>query len=88
MPQKKSAFKRLRQDEKKHSANKSRISEMRTMAKNVRALISQQNKEEAELSLRKFESKLNKAVKTNTVKKNTASRRISRLRKHIDKIGK
>jgi len=88
MPQKKSAYKRLRQDKKKHLHNKSRISEVRTLDKKARTLIASQNKDEAEGVLRKLESKMDKAVKIKTMKKNTVSRKISRLRKKLDLIGK
>ncbi len=83
MPQIKSAFKRLRQDRKKHLSNRSRISEIRTLDKKVRTLIASSDKKEAEPALRKLESKLDKAVKSNLLKKNTVSRKISRLRKHL-----
>jgi len=86
MPQIKSAFKRLRQDKKKHLANKSKISEIRTLTKKVRTLISGKNRAEAEKTVKKLESKLGRAVKTNTMKKNTVSRKISRLKKQIDQI--
>ena len=88
MPQKKSAYKRLRQDKKKHLRNKSRISEIRTLDKKAKTLIAAANKEEAQTVLRQLESRMDRAVKTNTMKKNTVSRKISRLRAHLDSIGK
>ena len=88
MPQKKSAYKRLRQDNKKHLRNKSKISEIRTLTKKVRTLISSQNKKEAEVTLKELESRMDKAAKTNTIKKNTVSRSVSRLRKQLDLVGK
>jgi small subunit ribosomal protein S20 len=88
MPQIKSAFKRLRQDKKKHIRNKSRISEVRTLKKKVHTLIAANDKKEAEQALKTLESRLGKAVKTNTVRANTASRYISRLRRQVGLIGK
>ncbi len=86
MPQIKSAYKRLRQDKKKHLRNKAKISELRTLAKSVRILISENKKDDAEKAVRQYESRLFKAVKTNLIKKNNASRRISRLRKQLDQV--
>ena len=88
MPQIKSAFKRLRQDKKKHIHNKAKLSELKTLTKKARTLISSQEKDQAETALRKLEAKLKKAAKTNTIKSGTASRRISRLRKHLHKVTK
>jgi small subunit ribosomal protein S20 len=88
MPIKKSAFKRLRQDKKKHERNKSQVSEIRTLAKKVRAQIASKNREEADALLKKLESKIGRAVKNSIIKKNNASRRISRLRKQYSAIGK
>ena len=88
MPQIKSAFKRLRQDKKKHLRNKSRVSEVRTLKKKVQTLIVANDKKAAEEALKDLESKLGKAVKTNIVRANTASRYISRLRRQVDLIGK
>jgi len=88
MAQKKSAFKRLRQDKKKHLRNKSKISEIKTLSKKVRTLISSQNAPEGKEVLRKLESKLDKAVKTKTVKAKAAARKVSRLQRHLNKIEK
>ncbi len=88
MPVKKSAYKRLRQDKKKHSRNKSVISEIRTLTKRSRALISDQKPDEANALLRQLESKLDKAAKSNVIKKENASRRISRLKTQLSKIKK
>ena len=84
MPQIRSAFKRLRQDKKKHIVNKGTISEIRTLTKKVRVLISEKNTETGEKTLRQLESKLDRAVKTNTMKQNSASRKIARLKKQLD----
>lgn len=86
MPQIKSAFKRLKQDKKKYDRNKSRTSEMRSASKSVTASIAAGKKDEAEQGVRVLESKMDKAAKKNIIKKNTVSRKISRLRSQIDKI--
>ncbi len=86
MPNKKSAFKRLRQDEKKYKHNHAKKSALRTLAKKARKLMSEKEMEKASEVLNELESKLDKAAKTKTIKKNTASRRISRLRKQWSKL--
>ena len=86
MPIKKFAFKRLRQDKKKHVRNKSAVSEIRTLAKRARTLIAEKKREEADAALKKLESKLDKATQNNIVKKNSAARSISRLRKNWSAI--
>ena len=80
MPNIKAAIKSLRQDKKKHDRNKSALSELRTLAKKARTLIDAKNKKEADTVLKQLESKLDRAAKSNIIKKNNASRRISRLR--------
>lgn len=86
MPRKKSAMKRLRQDKIRYVRNKAKVTEIKSLAKKVLGLISAKNKEEAAKALTLLESRMFKAVKTDTLKKKAASRRISRLRKHVNKI--
>ena len=87
MANKKAAIKSLRQDKKKHDRNKATMSELRTMAKIARNLINEKNREEADVALRKLESMMQRAAKKDVIKKNTASRRISRLRTAWSAIG-
>lgn len=86
MPNKKAAIKSLRQDKKKHERNKAVMSELRTLSKIARKLIEEAKKDDAAVALKKLESKLDRAAKTNAIKKNNASRRISRLRKQFATI--
>ena len=86
MPNKKAAIKSLRQDKKKHERNKAVMSELRTLSKIARKLIQEAKKDDAAVALKKLESKLDRAAKTNSIKKNNASRRISRLRKQFATI--
>jgi len=88
MPNKKSAIKSLRQDQKKHISNISVISEIRTITKKVRAAIEAKDLEKSNELLKKLESKLDKAAKTKRIKKQTSSRKISRLKKQFAKIQK
>ena len=86
MPNKKAAYKALRQDKKRHAHNKGIKSELGTLTKKARTLIEAKDKKESDIVLKKLESKLSKAAKTNVIKKNNASRRISRLRAQWAKI--
>jgi len=87
MPNKKAAIKSLRQDKVKHGRNKAILSELRTFAKKARVLIEKKDKKEADTALKQLESRLSKAAKNNIIRKNNASRRISRLRNQWSKIG-
>ena len=87
MANKKAAIKSLRQDKKKHERNKAAISELRTLTKKAEVLIEEKKRDEADVALKKLESKLDRAAKANRIKKGNASRKISRLRSHWTKIG-
>ncbi len=87
MPNKKAAIKSLRQDRKKHTRNKAVISELRTLVKKATTLITSNNREEANTALNQLESRLDRAAKSNIIKKNNASRRITRLRAQWAKTG-
>ncbi|MDD5634200.1 MAG: 30S ribosomal protein S20, partial [Candidatus Omnitrophica bacterium] len=76
----------IRQTKKRYMRNKTIISELRTVAKKANLLIESKKKQEADAVLKEFESKLYRAVKTKKIKKNNASRRISRLRQQWAKI--
>ena len=86
MPNKKAAIKSLRQDKKKNLRNKAVLSELRTLTKSTKMVIAKNNREEADVLLKKLESKLSKAAKRDVIKKNNAARRISRLRTQWSKI--
>ncbi|MBD3380533.1 MAG: 30S ribosomal protein S20 [Candidatus Omnitrophica bacterium] len=86
MPNKKSAIKRLRQDKKKHDRNKAILSEIRTFAKKAKAAIADKDAVGADDTLKTLESKLTRAARKDIIKKNTASRKVSRLRSQWSKI--
>jgi small subunit ribosomal protein S20 len=87
MPNIRSAYKRLRQDKKKHERNKAVKSELHTLIKKAQALIDEKKREEADVTLKKLESKMDKAAKSDIIKDKKASRQISRLRQHWSQIG-
>ncbi|MGB2630986.1 MAG: 30S ribosomal protein S20 [Candidatus Omnitrophota bacterium] len=88
MPIKKSGFKRLRQDNKKHEHNKAILSELKSLKKKTLTSIASKNREEADALLKKLESKMDRAARKNIIKKNNAARNIARMRKQWAAIEK
>ena len=80
MANKQAALKSLRQDKKRHDRNTATRSALRTLTKKARTLLAENKREETDAVLKKLESKLDRAVKKNVIKKGNASRKISRLR--------
>lgn len=66
--------------------NLRRKNEISRAIKSLKRLLVSGNKKEAEIMMRKVQSALDKAVKGKTLKKNTASRKKSRLSKLIKKL--
>jgi len=83
MPITKSAKKALRQSEKKRSINKKNNKALKAEIKKLQKLTETNNIEEAKKQLNIVYKKLDKAAKTNLIKKNKASRLKSRLTKKI-----
>lgn len=88
MPITKSAKKALRQSNKRRVKNlKSKIA-VKNILKQVRSLISQKKTEEAKKLLPQLSKILDKAAKTGVIKKNTASRKKSRVAKFFATIAR
>jgi len=85
MPIKKSAKKALRQDVKRRARNVSYKNKIKTLIKKARILVEEDKIEEAKKLLPQVYKAVDKAAKTNVIKKNTASRKKSRLSKLITK---
>lgn len=86
MPIKKQSFKALRQSRKRQIRNKAMMTELRTLAKKASQLIAEKNRQGADAALKEYESKMYRAAKSNLIKKETASRRVSRIRIQWAKI--
>ncbi len=86
MPITKSAKKALKQNRRKRVFNLRRISKMRSLIKQSRTLIGDNKKEEALKILPQIYKAIDKASKRGIIKKNTASRKKSRLVKAIESI--
>lgn len=86
MPITKSAKKALRQSKKRRARNIKRKDTLKDIVKNIRKLVLENKKKEAEKLLPKAYKAIDKAAKTNVIKKNAADRKKSRLTKSINKI--
>tara|TARA_B100000401_G_C52644677_1_gene642447 strand:- start:521 stop:781 length:261 start_codon:yes stop_codon:yes gene_type:complete len=79
----KSAIKRIRRISKQTVVNKARKSRYKNALKKMNALIENKNKAEALKFLPKLNSELMKVAKTGIVKKQNASRNVSRITRKI-----
>lgn len=86
MPITKSAKKALRQSRKRRLFNLQRTKKMKSLVKQVRDLLKEKKREEALKILPQVYKAIDKAAKRGVIKKNTASRKKSRLTKAIQKI--
>ncbi|MDD2495794.1 MAG: 30S ribosomal protein S20 [Tissierellia bacterium] len=82
----KSAKKRILVINKKTEVNKSRKSEIKTYIKKFEAAINDGNYEKAKEYLKVCEKKLLQAAAKNTIHKNAAARKVSRLTLKLNKI--
>ena len=82
----KSAIKRIRRIAKQTSVNKARKSRYKIALKKMNLLIQGKKKSEATKFLPKLNSELMKIVKTGIIKKQNASRNVSRITKKISAL--
>jgi len=86
MPIIKSAKKALRQSKRRKIRNVQRKEKIKSLFKEVKSLVSQRKIEGAKKLLPKVYELLDKAAKTGLIKKNTASRKKSRMARLISRI--
>ena len=82
----KSAIKTIRKNSRETLINKSRKSRFRNAIKKINALIEKKNKKDALAYLPKLNSELMKIAKTGIIKRQNASRNISRITKKINAL--
>ena len=82
----KSAIKRIRRISKQTAVNKARKNRFRNALKKMNLLIESKKKDEALKFLPKLNSELMKIAKTGIIKKQNASRNVSRITKKIAAI--
>ncbi len=85
MPNTSTAYKRLRQSEKRRARNRSRRSALRTQIRKVRAAVLAGKLDEAATEFRLATKRLDQAAAANLIHANTASRLKSRLSAAIKK---
>lgn len=85
MPITESVKKALRQSFKKRTRNIRKKKNIKILLKKLRVLISEKKTKEAENILPQIYKALDKAAKAGIIKKNTASRRKSRITKSINR---
>ena len=82
----KSAIKRIRRIFKQTAVNKARKSRFRNALKKMNLLIDSKKKDEALKFLPKLNSELMKIAKTGIIKKQNASRNVSRITRRINSL--
>ena len=82
----KSAIKRIRRISKQTAVNRSRKSRFRSALKKMNDLIEKKDKTKAKTFLPKLNSELMKIAKSGVIKKQNASRNISRITKKINSL--
>ena len=82
----KSAIKRVRRISRQTIVNRSRKSKFRSAVKKMNILIEKKDKKEALAFLPKLNSEIMKISKTGVIKKQNASRNISRITKKINSL--
>lgn len=85
MPITKSAKKAIRQNKKRRKANIAKKRTIKDLVKQAKDLVDKGKSEEAKKLLPQIYKALDKTAKTGTIKKNTASRKKSRMTKLINK---
>ena len=82
----KSAVKRIRRISRQTIVNKSRKSRFRSAIKKMNLILDKKDKKEALAFLPKLNSELMKIAKSGVIKKQNASRNISRITKKINSL--
>jgi len=88
MPITKSARKALRKSKRLYAVNQKKKTELKTAIKLFQKLVEQNKLKGAKAQLKTVYQKLDKAAKTNLIKKNKANRLKSRLTVHLNKKSK
>tara|TARA_Y100000590_G_scaffold436933_1_gene558048 strand:+ start:153 stop:413 length:261 start_codon:yes stop_codon:yes gene_type:complete len=86
MPNTKSAIRRVRRVKKQTSVNRLRKDRFKSIVREINDLIKSKKKKEAIILLPKLNSQLMKIAKSGVIKKQTVSRKVSRISKKINKL--
>lgn len=81
-----SAKKRIRQTAKRTAANRARTSRIKTFIKKVDTAVAEGDLETARAAFRLAEPEIRRGVGKGVLKRNTASRRISRMARKLNQL--
>ena len=84
MPNTKSSIRSVKTDAERRAKNAAEKSAVRTTAKKVEAQVAEGQKAEAEVTLKKASSLLDKAAQSGVISKNAAARKKSKLAKKVN----
>ncbi len=82
----KSTIRRARQAERRRERNHATLNTVKTLVKKVQTAVAEKNAGEAQTLLREAASVIGKAVSKGAVKRNTASRKVSRLAQRVNAL--
>ncbi len=82
----KSTIRRARQADRRHERNRATMNTVKTLVKKVQTAVADKKVDEAKTFLREATTAIGKAVSKGAVKRNTASRRISRLTLRVNAL--
>lgn len=82
----KSALKRAMQSEERRQRNRARKTRMKSVVKAVEEAVASSNKELAAAKLKEAVSVIDKTASKGVIHKNKASRKISRLSRHVNDL--
>jgi len=80
----KSTIRQARRAEIRHKRNQAIMSAVKTLVKKVQTAVAEKKADDAKTALLTATSAISKAVTKGALKPNTASRRVSRLTKHVN----
>lgn len=82
----KSTIRRARQADRRHERNRATMNAVKTLIKRVQTAVADRKVDDAKTLLREAASAIGKAASKGTLKRNTASRRISRLTLRVNAL--
>lgn len=82
----KSAIKKARMSLRRNAINSKTMNEVRTVEKKLRKALTAKNSDDAKKTLIEFSSTVAKAAQKGRIKKETASRKVSRLSRQVSAL--
>jgi small subunit ribosomal protein S20 len=82
----KSTIRQANKADRRHERNRSTLNSVKTLVKKVQTAVAEKKVDEAKALLKAATTAIGKAATKGAVKRNTASRRISRLTLHVNAL--